>query len=216
MGTHAHQKTLLASCRFWYFGVDQCLRRLLADPVTGPHILSKTARTPDDPSTFHGSEAFRLLDADCAGALTRRDIHTVLLSIGGDGVQLLNWGCRTATVIGMKCEDLPPELVQKGVAIKPLMVIEGPQEPSVLNHALQGAASFFVEHAPSTNGKGVNHSLPASFMTGAETCIAFYNALKNTACTYIAMSPNHCCLANIGTASLLCRCEWKAIHNQGP
>jgi hypothetical protein len=174
------------------------LQRLLADPVTGSHILSRSAQTTDDPSTFHGSEAFKQLDADCAGALTREDIHSVLLSIGGDGVQLLNWGCRTATVIGLKCEGLPPALVQKGIAIKPLVVIEGPQEPSVLNHVLQGAASFFLEHAPSTNGKGVNQSLPASFMTRAKTCMACYNALQ----PHSIHIHRHCCLDPTGTASL--------------
>jgi hypothetical protein len=95
-----------------------------------------------------------MLDADCAGALTNSDILTVLLTLGGDGVQLVNWGSRTATVIGLKCEDLPPDLVQKGLAVKPLLVIEGPQEPSVLNHALQAAADFFTEHAPSSDGSG--------------------------------------------------------------
>jgi hypothetical protein len=98
--------------------------------------------------------AFQLLDADCAGALTREEVPTVLLSLGGDGVQLLNWGSWTATVVGIKCEDLPPELVQKGMAVEPLLVIEGHQEPSVLNHALKGAAQFLLSHAPSTTGGG--------------------------------------------------------------
>jgi hypothetical protein len=140
--------------RFWSFGIDQCVRRLLADPATAPHILSKRARTTSDAASFYGSEAFQLLDADCAGALTREEVPTVLLSLGGDGVQLLNWGSRTATVVGIKCEDLPPELVQKGMAVKPLLVIEGHQEPSVLNHALKGAAQFLLSHAPSTTGEG--------------------------------------------------------------
>jgi hypothetical protein len=81
--------------------------RRLASPVTGPHIVGKTARVTTDPASYFASDAFRQLDADCAGALTREDVHTVLLSLGGDGVQLLNWGSRTATVAGIKCEDLP-------------------------------------------------------------------------------------------------------------
>jgi hypothetical protein len=92
------------------------------------------------------------LDADCAGALSNSAILTILLTLGGDGVQLVNWGSRTATVIGVKCEDLPPDLVQKGLAVKQLLVIEGPQELSVLNHALQAVADFLKQHAPSSDG----------------------------------------------------------------
>lgn len=81
----------------------------------------------------------------------------MLVSLGGDGVQLLNWGSRTATVIALKCEDLPPHLIQTGRAVSPLIVIEGPSEPSTLNHVLQNTAAFLEQHAPSSNGLGAVH-----------------------------------------------------------
>jgi hypothetical protein len=114
-----------------------------------------------DRATFWGSDAFKQLDTDCAHALSSKGTKSVVLSIGGDGVQLLNWGSRTATVVGLKCEDLPPHLALKGKAVRPLLVMEGPQEPSVLNHALQPAADFFVKHAPSHTGTGAG-SKPSS------------------------------------------------------
>jgi hypothetical protein len=126
----------------------------MADPLTARSILARSARSTPDVGSFFNSEAYKTLDADCAGALSNSAILTILLTLGGDGVQLVNWGSRTATVIGVKCEDLPPDLVQKGLAVKPLLVIEGPQEPSVLNHALQAVADFFKQHAPSSNGSG--------------------------------------------------------------
>jgi hypothetical protein len=120
-------------------------------------ILLKKGRSTADRSTFWGSDAFKQLDADCAHALSKDGTNSVVLTIGGDGVQLLNWGSRTATVVGLKCEGLPPHLALKGMAVRPLLVMEGPQEPSVLNHALQPAADFFVKHAPSSDGTGAGH-----------------------------------------------------------
>jgi hypothetical protein len=156
MGHHQMAKNLPCWYRFWYFGVEQCLDRLMADPVTAKHILARSARTTTDVGSFFLSKAYRLLDGDCAGALSNSNVITVLLTLGGDGVQLVNWGSRTATVIGLKCEDLPPDLVQRGQAVKPLLVIEGPQEPSVLNHALQPVAEFLHQHAPSQDGIGIS------------------------------------------------------------
>jgi hypothetical protein len=119
-------------------------------------ILHKKTRTTADQATFWGSDAYRQLDADCGHSLSKDGVHSIILTIGGDGVQLLNWGSRTATVVGIKCEDLPSHLVQKGKAVKPLLVMEGPQEPSILNHAMVGVAEFFVKHVPSSNGTGAN------------------------------------------------------------
>lgn len=144
--------------RMWYFGVEQSLQRLLSDPVVREHIKNGTARKRAEGSSMYSSDAFKQLDSDCAGALTKDGVTSLLLSLGGDGVQLLNWGSRTATVIGLKCEDLPSELVQKGIAVLPLVVIEGKQEPAVLSHGLAAVAEFFLKHAPSSNRKGAVRS----------------------------------------------------------
>lgn len=152
-------RLLLLWCRMWYFDVESSLRRLLSDPEVRHHIQQRTARRHGDPSSFFASEAFRMLDDDCAHALTDEQVLSIVLSLGGDGVQLLNWGARTATVIGLKCEDLPPHLVQTGRAVLPLAVVEGPQEPAVLKHILAPAAQFFLKHAPSSNRKGARSRL---------------------------------------------------------
>jgi hypothetical protein len=159
-------------CRAWNFGVDRCLRRLLSDPDILEDVRKRSARTTQDSATFYGSPQYKQLNTDCAGALQDPKYLTLLLSIGGDGVQLLNWGCRTATVIGLKCEDLRPERIQTGRAVVPLMVIEGPQEPSVLNHALEETAAFFLKHCPSSDGKGL---LRAHISCSA--CVIYAHAL---------------------------------------
>jgi hypothetical protein len=141
-------------CRMWCFGVGEALQRLVANPEVLHHLKARTARTDKELGTFFNSPQYRQLNWDTGGALDNHELITVLLSIGGDGVQLLNWGNRTATVIGLKCEDLPPNLVQKGLAVMPLIVVEGVQEPAVLNHVLEPVADFFVKHAPFRNEKG--------------------------------------------------------------
>lgn len=131
--------------------MDQVMDKFLSDPDIHDALVNKAHRTVDDKASFYGSSAFKLLDKDCAYALTKEGVKTMLISIGGDGVQLLNWGNRTATVIAVKLEDLPPHLVQTGQAVAPLVVIEGPQEPSVLNAVLRSAVTFLCDHAPSTD-----------------------------------------------------------------
>lgn len=137
-------------------GIHNALAKFLEDPEIRNHIKSRAHRTTDDPSTFFGSQHFKDLDEDCCGILTQADAaaHTILVGLGGDGVQLLNWGARTATVIALKCEDLPPHLIQTGRAASPLLIIEGPSEPSNLNHVLQHTVGFLVQHAPPSPGEG--------------------------------------------------------------
>lgn len=149
----------LCSCRYWDLGIHNALAKFLEDPEIREHIKSRAHRTTDDHCTYFGSPSFATLNSDCAGILTQVDApaNTMLVSLGGDGVQLLNWGARTATVIALKCEDLPPHLIQTGRAVSPLIIIEGPSEPSTLNHVLQNTASFLVDHAPSSAGQGAVH-----------------------------------------------------------
>jgi hypothetical protein len=146
-------------CRLWTFGVEATIRRLLADPEIRSFFLSKAHRTTGDSATFWGSPQFAQLNKDCAGVFDSLVRHAVLFSIGGDGVNIVNWGSRTATVIALKLEDLPDHLVQKGLAVAPLFVIEGPQEPSNLEHVYALAVPYFKEHAPSPNHRGVFSSL---------------------------------------------------------
>jgi hypothetical protein len=147
--------THCGTCRLWSFNPEDTLRRLLANPQVRAHVLSPSHRTTADASTFWGSPQFKQLNQDCAGVFDDPRLTAVLLSIGGDGVNIVNWGSRTATIIALKLEDLPEHLVQKGLAVAPLIVIEGPQEPSNLDFVYDLVVPFFSKHAPSKNHRGV-------------------------------------------------------------
>ena len=69
-------------------------------------------------------------------------------------MDLLNWGKRTATVIGLKLEDLPPHLVQTGEAVAPLIVIEGPNEPANMQYVNDLVVEFFLDYVPSQDRTG--------------------------------------------------------------
>lgn len=142
------------SCRYWDLGIENAISKFLEDPEIRAHVKSRAHRSTHDPSSFYGSQNFQDLDTDCAGILTQENptANTMLISLGGDGVQLLNWGARTATVIALKCEDLPPHLIQTARAVSPLIIIEGPSEPSILDHVLRKTVTFLHNHAPSTSG----------------------------------------------------------------
>ena len=145
-----------AACRLWDFGAEQVVRRVLAEPSVRAHFLSKSHRTRLDESTFWGSPQFAQLNKDCARVFDSSSLDAVVFSIGGDGVNIQNWGSRTATVIALKLEDLPEHLVQKGLAVAPLFIIEGPQEPSNLRHVYERVVPFLCKHAPSSDNKGAS------------------------------------------------------------
>ena len=135
-------------CRLWFFSPLLFINRLMADPKLAPHLYKQRHRTYNDDQSFWGSPAFQHLNSALGGRLTQTDspFKTLVFGIGIDGVQLLNWGSRTATVVGLKCEDLPPSLAFKNSATFPVMIIEGKQEPHVMNHALQLVIDFFKKH----------------------------------------------------------------------
>ena len=158
-------------CRMWDFGLEQAITKFLDDPVLRENMKNKEHRTIDDPASFYGSPQFQQLDQDCAGALTSNNVLTMLIGIGGDGVQLLNWGNRTATVVALKCEDQPPHIVQTGRAVAPLFVIEGPTEPSELNHVFRSTVDKLIQYAPSSDGTGV---LPMQLCRPSTNVISIY------------------------------------------
>lgn len=141
----------------WILGPEEAINKFLNDPDLRRAIESQEHRTTDDRETFWGSPAFQELNAACGGKLTDKTVKSIIISVGGDGVQLLNWGTRTATVIAVKCDDLPPHLAHTGLAVAPLIVIEGPHEPSNLNPVLKETVDFLLKHSPvpSAAGDGV-------------------------------------------------------------
>lgn len=144
-------------------------------------IESQAHRTTDDKETFWGSPAFQELNAACGGVLTNNTIRSIIISIGGDGVQLLNWGSRTGTVLAIKCEDLPPHLAHTGLAVAPLIVIEGPHEPSILNHVLKGTVDFLLEHSPVPSQAG-DGMAPSSVRKQCAHALNYFHGLKLFGC----------------------------------
>jgi hypothetical protein len=71
-----------------------------------------------------------------------------MLEIGGDGVSLLNFGVRSATVLAIRCMDLLAELSHTAKVYRPLIVIEGPGEVSTPNHIFGPTVEFFCRHSP--------------------------------------------------------------------
>ena len=120
-------------CSGWYIPVEEIVQQWCSDPVLGQHILNQEHRTTDDPETFFGSPAYRQLDEDLGGALSNPNIRTLLLTGGLDGVQLLTFGKRSATIFGVQLRELPPHLVQTAGAVRICIVVEGRHEPHRLN-----------------------------------------------------------------------------------
>lgn len=105
-----------------------------------------------DASTYFGSEAFRVYDATAFGRVGPGRPHgvlpTIMIQLGGDGVSLLNFGNRTATVIGIRCEELPEEGSQSNLAWRPVIVVEGPKETTALHGIMAQTIRELQEHAP--------------------------------------------------------------------
>jgi hypothetical protein len=110
----------------------------------------------DDPATFHGSEYFKRLEADCQGfrhhgqaAVPGKPEHeTMHLQAGGDGLNMQFVGCHSAQVFGLRCEDLHPDDSYKRMAWRIVLLVEGPKECTNLNHALQPLVDEFRKYSP--------------------------------------------------------------------
>ena len=135
-------------CRGWYFPLAEILQRLFANPTLAPHMVNQQHRTVGDPESFWGSPAFKGLCEDAGQVMAHPgdDAVCLLMSGGIDGVQLLTFGKRTATVLPLRVEDLPGHLVAKDIAVVTSMIIEGKHEPHELNDALDLPVSDYGKH----------------------------------------------------------------------
>lgn len=117
-------------------------------------------RPYDDPTSYFASAAFKAYDTAANGRVGKDRpaavAPTCMLQLGGDGVSLLNFGQRTATVIGIRCEELRGEFSQSHLAWRPIIIIEGPQETAVLHNILEATVNKLRMHAP-LRGFGVLH-----------------------------------------------------------
>jgi hypothetical protein len=116
----------------------------------------------DDPASFHGSQCFKQLDAECGGfrrhgqpATAGGSEHeTMFMQAGGDGLNMNIFGCHSAQVFGLRCEDLHPDDAYTRLAWRIVLVVEGPKECTNLNHALQPLVDEFLRYSPILSAPG--------------------------------------------------------------
>lgn len=149
---------LACTCRYWDFGVVPVVKDMFQDPNFREHY--QQPRRYDDPSSYHASQAFKDYDRAanyrCGQARGEGIPATCMFQIGGDGVSLLNFGQRTATVIGIRCEELPGEASQSNMAWRPIIIVEGPKETTNLKHILRDTVTQLCMHAPmGSDGKSI-------------------------------------------------------------
>jgi hypothetical protein len=65
--------------RLWFFGLDNVLKRVFANPRLATHIMNPEHRTTNDDHTFWGSPAFKALDDRLNNVLTKPDGNTYAL-----------------------------------------------------------------------------------------------------------------------------------------
>jgi hypothetical protein len=110
----------------------------------------------DDPASYHGSEAFKGLEADCGGFRRHGQLpspdtplyETMHLQCGGDGLNMNIFGCHSAQVFGLRCEDVHPLHAFRRIAWRIVLVVEGPRECTNLNSALQPLVDEFIRYSP--------------------------------------------------------------------
>jgi hypothetical protein len=112
----------------------------------------------DDKEGFHGGHAgqrlVQLLDGRFGANRPPGCADTLLLEIGGDGVQL-SLGNHTTMVMGVRCEDLPPEVSHSKTGWRILLIVEGPKECTNLNYVLQPTVDKLLELCPRISGAGL-------------------------------------------------------------
>lgn len=122
---------------------------MFADPMFAENQVTAEQKAQGESHTYYGSPAFLELNDVCNGRLTNPSFKSSLWILGADGVQLLNFGARTACIIGLKCEDLHPAVAHTKIAYRPLLVLEGcGGEPKALHEVLRPTVNFFRECAP--------------------------------------------------------------------
>lgn len=112
----------------------------------------RKGRRYHDAASYFCSDAFREYDRASGFRVGQQRPQgfppTCMIQVGGDGVSLLNFGQRTATIIGVRCEELPPESGSTMMAWRPVIIIEGPLETTVLHEILHDMVQLLCQHAP--------------------------------------------------------------------
>jgi hypothetical protein len=109
-----------------------------------------------DKEGFHGGPAgqrlVHLLEGRLGPSRAPGCADSIILEIGGDGVQL-SLGNHTTMVMGVRCEDLPPNLSHSKTGWRILLIVEGPKECTNLNYVLQPTIDKLLEFCPRIAGE---------------------------------------------------------------
>lgn len=129
------------------------IKDMFQDPAFRKEYMQP--RNYDDPTSYHACDAFKAYD-DAAGGNVGQNRPpgfpaTCMFQLGGDGVSLLNFGQRSATVIGVRCEELSGDVSQTHMAWRPVIIIEGPRETTNLRHILANTVQQLCNHSPMAN-----------------------------------------------------------------
>lgn len=141
------------ACRYWDFGILPVIQDMFKDPAFRAGY--KQPRAYDDRTSYFACEAFKEYDAAANG---KAGMHrppnsppTCMFQLGGDGVSLLNFGQRSATVIGVRCEEMPGDVSQTRLSWRPVIIIEGPRETTNLQYIMEDTVKQLCMHAPMAN-----------------------------------------------------------------
>lgn len=76
--------------------------------------------------------------------------HFVIITfeLGGDGVNILNFGSRTVSIIAVRCLDLPGSMSHSKASYRPIAIIEGRPEKTALDAIVDMIAEDFLKYYP--------------------------------------------------------------------
>ena len=138
------------ACRFWDFGIAESVKMCFQDDSF--RNAHGRGRNHSDPSSYFASKAFLALDEKCGWKLGRWRpgdcTASSLWQIGADGVRLITFDQRTATVYAIRCEELPANMGCIRAAWQPFLIVEGPKESTNVTHILSSTIKTLCKHAP--------------------------------------------------------------------
>jgi hypothetical protein len=142
------------SCRCWDFGLTEVVKDMWSNSDFRKSWCSEIDYK--DPATFHGSKAYRQTEEDCGGLLRhgRQPVaggplhETMHLQLGCDGLNMHIFGCYSAQVCGVRCEDLHADDAYTRKAWRVLYIVEGPKECTNHNQILQPTINAAIRYSP--------------------------------------------------------------------
>jgi hypothetical protein len=140
--------------RCWDFGLVNVVKDMWACSKFRKSWCSEVDY--NDPASFHGSKAYFQTEDDCGGLLRHGcepvpggpQYETMHIQLGGDGLNMNIFGCYSAQVFGVRCEDMHADDSFTRMACRVLYVVEGPKECTNHNHILQPTIDAAMRYCP--------------------------------------------------------------------